>query len=188
MTLRREKIPRSRMRERRFIYSALNGLKITDITFTQIDQIKENTYAQGGVLVNEYDAIEQVSRLGGQTSSSGYLLGTLVASDGSISLDSAQNLVMTPNTPRANYKIERIGLIASSLDTTATFKIVLYSEIDSAEVPLFSEVFSPRGTSDAWSFNVGVTIPEGSVLDVKITSDKAGTPTMNIGVLYGRVR
>ncbi len=88
------------MRERRFIYNALNGLKLTDVTDTQIDQIKENTYAQGGVLVNEYDAIEQVSRLGGQTSSSGFLLGTLIATDGSISLDSAQNLITTPATPR----------------------------------------------------------------------------------------
>ena len=188
MTLRSEKIPRSRMKERRFIYNALNGLKITEITDTQIDQIKQNTFAQGGVLVNEYDAIEQVSRLGGQTSSSGYLLGTLVGSDGSISLDSQQNLVTTPNTPRANYKIERVGLIGSSLDATGTFKIILYSEIDSAEVPLFSEVFTPVATSDAWSFNVGVTVPEGSTIDVKIVCDKTHTPSLNIGVLYGRVR
>lgn len=188
MTLRNEKIPRSRMRERRFIYNALNGLTLNEVTAGQIDQIKANTHAQGGVIVDEYDAIEQVSRLGGQTSSSGYLLGTLIGSDNSITLDSLQNLVTTPTTPRANYKIERIGLIGSSLDATATFKIVLYSEIDSAEVPLFSEVFSPRGTSDAWSFNVGVTVPENAVLDVKITSDKTHSPSLNIGVLYGRVR
>ena len=188
MTLRSEKIPRSRMRERRFIYKALNGLKLDEVTAAQVDQIKENTYAQGGVLVNEYDAIEQVSRLGGQTSSSGYLLGTLVATDSSISLDTNQNLVTTPNTPRANYKIERVGLIGSSLDTSANYKIILYSEIDSAEVPLFSQEFTAFTSSDAWSFNVGVTVPEGSVIDVKIIADKTFTPTLNVGVLYGRVR
>ena len=188
MTLRSEKIPRSRMRERRFIYQALNGLKITDVTDTQIDRIKAKVYAQGGVITNEYDAIEQVARLSGQNSSSGYLLGTLLATDGSISLDSAQNLITIANSPRANYKIERVGLIGSSLDATGTFKIVLYSEIDGAEVPLFSEVFTPVGSSDAWSFDVDVTVPEGSVIDVKIVCDKAHSPSLNIGVLYGRTR
>lgn len=188
MTLRSEKIPRSRMKERRFIYKALNGLKITEVTDVQIDQIKEAVYAQGGVITNEYDAIEQVSRLSGQNSSSGYLLGTLLANDASISLDSAQNLITTPTTPRANYKLERVGLIGSSLDATGTFKIVLYSEIDSAEVPLFSEVFTPVGTSDAWSFDIDVTVPEAAVIDVKIVCDKTHSPSLNIGLLYGRVR
>ena len=108
--------------------------------------------------------------------------------DNTISLDNQQNILTTSDLPRANYKIEKIGLIGSSLNTSATFKITILSEIQSAEVPLFSETFQPFGTSDAWSFSPNVTIPQGSVIDVKIVCDKTHTPSLSIGILYGRVR
>ncbi len=92
------------------------------------------------------------------------------------------------DTILANEKIEKIGLIGSALDATETFKIELFSEIQSSEVPLFSQVFTPVGTSDACSFSPNVTIPEGSVVDVKIVCDKTHSPSLNIGILYGRVR
>lgn len=190
MTLRREKIPRSRMRERRFIYNALNGLKITDITDTQIDQIKENTFAQGGVLVNEYDAIEQVSRLGGQTSSSGYLLGTLTATDQQYGLDSPATLVNFPTSPRANYKLEKMGINGTFLDVTASYRIRLVAEIDSSEVPILAETFAVKSATDDVSFDLGVVVPEGTTVTCTITSDKvpSTTPGLDVGLIYGRVR
>lgn len=190
MTLRSEKIPRSRMRERRFIYNALNGLTLDQVTAAQIDQIKGNTHAQGGVIVDEYDAIEQVSRLGGQSSSSGYLLGTLTVAEKLISLDTPTSLVNFPDTPRANYKLEKIGVIGSNLSLGADYKITIIAEVHSAEVPILSAIFNSKfATSDSFSFDLNVTLPQGTddVL-AKIVSDTTHTPSLSIGMLYGRVR
>jgi len=177
---------KARVRSR--AYNDLRSKTVVQVTDTDIDSLKSGLFAQGGRNVTEYDALEKIERISGQSSSSGFLLGTLVGSDGSIALDNQQNLVTFSSNPRANYKIEKIGLIGSSMDTTGIFKIVIFSEITSAEVPLFSEVFTPTATSDAFSFSPNVTVPEGTVVDVKITCDKTHTPTLNVGILYGRVR
>jgi hypothetical protein len=177
---------KARVRQR--AYNDLRSKTVVQVTDTDIDALKSGLFAQGGRNESEYAALEKIEHMSGQSSSSGFLLGTLTATDGSIGLDSTQNILTTSSLPRANYKIEKIGLIGSSLDATGTFKIVLFSEIQSSEVPLFSEVFTPLGTSDAWSFSPNVTIPEGSVVDVRIVCDKTHSPSLNIGILYGRVR
>jgi hypothetical protein len=177
---------KARVRQR--AYNDLRSKTVVQVTDTDIDALKSGLFAQGGRNESEYAALEKIEHMSGQSSASGFLLGTLTATDGSIGLDSTQNILTTRTLPRANYKIEKIGLIGSSLDATGTFKIVLFSEIQSAEVPLFSEVFTPFGTSDAWSFSPNVTIPEGSVVDVRIVCDKTHSPSLSIGILYGRVR
>jgi hypothetical protein len=177
---------KSRVRSR--AYNDLRSKTVVQVTDTDIDSLKRDLYAQGGRNESEYLALEKIEHLSGQSSASGFLLGTLTAIDGSIALDNTTNILTTPALPRANYKIEKIGLIGSSLDITGTFKIVLFSELQSAEVPLYSEVFTPVAASDAWSFSPAVTIPENTVVDVRIVCDKTHTPSLSIGILYGRVR
>ncbi len=169
-------------------YNDLRSKTVVQVTDSDIDSLKSSLFAQGGRNVSEYVAIDQIEKLSGQSSASGFLLGTLTATDESISLDNQINILTTPDLPRANYKIEKLGLIGTSLDTTGTFKIVLAGEIQNAEIPLYSETFTPQAASDSFSFSPAVTIPEGSVIDVKITCDKTHTPSLNIGILYGRVR
>ena len=177
---------KARVRSR--AYNDLRSKTVVQVTDSDIDTLKRGLFAQGGRNVSEYDALEKIERISGQSSSSGFLLGTLVGSDGTIGLDSQQNLVTFSSNPRANYKIEKLGLIGNSLDTTGNFKIVLFSEIGGAEVPLFSEQFTATASSDAFSFSPNVTVPQSTVVDVKITCDKTHTPDLNVGILYGRVR
>ena len=177
---------KARVRQR--AYNDLRSKTVVQVTDTDIDSLKSGLFAQGGRNVSEYVALKQIEELSGQSSSSGFLLGTLKATDGLIGLDSQTNVLTTAATPRANYKIEKIGIIGTSLDTTGTYKIVVTSEITSSEVPLYTDTFSPIGASDSFSFSPNVTIPENSVIDVLITCDKTHTPSLNLGILYGRVR
>jgi len=177
---------RARVRQR--AYNDLRSKTVVEVTDTDIDSLKSGLFAQGGRNVSEYVALDQIERMSGQSSSSGFLLGTLKATDGSIGLDSQQNILTTPATPRANYKIEKIGLVASSLDTSANYRLLLLSELQGAEVPLYTETFTPFAATDQFSFSPSVTIPEGTTVDVKIISDKTGTPSLSVGILYGRVR
>ena len=177
---------KARVRQRTF--NDLRSKTVVQVTDSDIDTLKRGLFAQGGRNESEYTALETIERIAGQSSSSGFLLGTLTASDTSIALDSQTNLVTFPGQTRANYKIEKLGLIGTLLDTTGNFRIVLLSEIGGAEVPLYSETFTPFASSDEFSFSPNVTVPQGTVVDVKIVCDKTHAPSLSIGILYGRVR
>jgi hypothetical protein len=179
---------KARVRQR--AYNDLRSKTVVQVTDTDIDALKSGLFAQGGRNESEYAALEKIEHMSGQSSSSGYLLGTLTAVDKSISLDTDTNLVFFPDSPRANYKLEKVGIIGTSLSLGAGHKIRIIAEIGSAEVPLLSAEFGTKySTSDSFAFDLNVTVPQGtSSIYANIVSDITYTPSLSIGLLYGRVR
>ncbi len=179
---------RARVRQR--AYNDLRSKTVVEVTDTDIDALKSGLFAQGGRNESEYAALEKIEHMSGQSSSSGYLLGTLTAVDKSISLETDTQLVYFPDTPRANYKLEKVGIRGTNLMLGAQHKIIIIAEVASAEVPLLSEEFATKySTSDSFAFDLNVTLPQGTdSVYAHIFSDTTYTPSLSIGLLYGRVR
>lgn len=163
---------------------------MTELTVEDFDKLRGSIHANGGRLTRDYEDIQLMSAVSGTRSTSGYILGTLRATDKSLSLDSPAELLVLADDPRANYELERIGIIGTSLDLTAEYRIIVDSEIGSSEVPLLAESFTPSAAADNFSFELNVVVPQGSIISCKITSSKTpGTPPgLSVGLLYGRIR
>lgn len=179
---------RARVRQR--AYNDLRSKTVVQVTDTDIDALKSGLFAQGGRNESEYAALEKIERMSGQSSSSGYLLGTLTAEDGQFVPDFPKRLIQFPSTPRANYKIEKLGLIGSFIDTTATYRISLTVELDGKDVVILAEDFTSNYASNNFSFDLNVVLPQGADVECKIVaSTSPGTvPVFDAGIIYGRVR